>query len=415
MNRRRQYAISATIAAATFGLVLTGISQTQTTAEAPTGFDNQTNGSVPQSVHDADVTVFNTTETADEGLGPIFNRDSCVTCHQAPISGGGSTVLETRAGHTDESGNFVNPTVPINSGKDTITGRSLINDQATCPEAQETIPETETIRTKRGSISVLGDGFVEAVPDALLKALAAAQASATGGAIHGQAISVDVLEAPGTQRVGRFGWKNQHASVHSFSADAYLNEMGVTSSLLPVDTCPICDTVADPEDKVEDGLSDVDRFARFIRATKAPPRDPVAAARPDAQAGSQILDAVGCSICHVRTLSTAPAGTSINGGTFTIPPALGGKVFHPFGDYLLHDAETGDGIVQNGGQGTANKIHTAALWGLRTRTQYMHDGASKSLIDAIARHGGEAPAVIGNFNRLSERQQRQILAFLRTL
>ena len=39
--------------------------------------------------------------------------------------------------------------------------------------------------------------------------------------------------ASGERRVGRFGWKAQHATLLAFSADAYRNEMGITNDLFP--------------------------------------------------------------------------------------------------------------------------------------------------------------------------------------
>jgi CxxC motif-containing protein (DUF1111 family) len=117
----------------------------------------------------------------------------------------------------------------------------------------------------------------------------------------------------------------------------------------------------------------------------------------------------------VRAIITAPAGTSINGGTFVVPDALGSKVIRPFGDFLLHDIGVGDGIVQNGGPSTMNKIRTAPLWGLRTRTRLMHDGASVTPGDAISRHKGEATPVLNRFNNLSSNQRRQLLTFLGSL
>ena len=119
-----------------------------------------------------------------------------------------------------------------------------------------------------------------------------------------------VLEAPGQTAIGRFGWKDQHASLLSFSADAYLNEMGITSRLAPSEVTTLCDTVKDPEDSADDeGVADIDRFARFMRATKAPPRDARLAETADAQKGSRLFDPIGCATCHVRTLETAAAGT----------------------------------------------------------------------------------------------------------
>jgi CxxC motif-containing protein (DUF1111 family) len=171
------------------------------------------------------------------------------------------------------------------------------------------------------------------------------------------------------------------------------------------------DEVQDPED---DG-ADIEIFARFMRATKAPPRDDAVAATPDAQAGERLFEQIGCAICHVPTLVTAPPGTAINGGAFTVPEALGNKIIHPFSAFLLHDVGTGDGIVQNGGQATRNKIRTAPLWGLRTRSRLMHDGLSLTRTDAILRHAREATDVISQYRALSSTEKSQLLAFLDSL
>ena len=152
-----------------------------------------------------------------------------------------------------------------------------------------------------------------------------------------------------------------------------------------------------------------------MRETKAPPRDTALAATADAQAGSALFDQVGCNICHVRNITTAPAGTVINRGAFTVPAALGGKVIHPFGDFLLHDVGTGDGIVQNGGQSTRNKVRTAPLWGMRTRGRLMHDGETLNRNEAILRHAGEATPVINNYRNLTTAQKNQLILFLNSL
>ncbi|KAF0205994.1 MAG: thiol oxidoreductase-like protein, partial [bacterium] len=111
----------------------------------------------------------------------------------------------------------------------------------------------------------------------------------------------------------------------------------------------------------------------------------------------------------------APAGTMINGGTFMVPPALGNKIIRPFSDFLLHDIGTGDGIVENGGMETRNKIRTVPLWGLRTRTLFMHDGLSLTVNDAILRHAGEAKTIIKKYRRLPDTQKQQLLTFLKSL
>ena len=90
------------------------------------------------------------------------------------------------------------------------------------------------------------------------------------------------------------------------------------------------------------------------------------------------------------TFESGPDRYGPDGGMFAVPEALADKVIHPFGDFLLHDIGTGDGIVQIGPQDTANKLRTAPLWGLRTKPRSMHDLRSLSLENAISRHAGEA-------------------------
>ena len=409
-------------------LAVFGLAQDPPT-EAPAGFDTPTvvqnpgsqskaNGIVEPAgdTYALDQLAFETTHDASTGLGPVFNARACADCHQNPVSGAASQFTELRVGHLDANGNFVNPTIPINDGGNTITGRSIVNDRAVVPEAQEHIPATEDIRALRAALNTLGDGFVEAIDDATLEAIAANQPGISEGRIHGEAILVPVLEAPGQTRVGRFGWKDQHSSLLSFAADAYLNEMGVTNRLRPKDTTTIGKITPDPEDVPDSlGLADIDHFAQFIRGTKVPPRDAVLAATANAQAGQAIFARIGCTTCHVATIVTAPGGTVIDGGLFTVPEALGNKIIHPYSDYLLHDVGTGDGIVQGGPADTRNKLRTAPLWGLRMKPRLMHDLKSLSLESAIERHKGEAAEVVDRFGDLSPSEQQQLFEFLSSL
>jgi CxxC motif-containing protein (DUF1111 family) len=388
---------------------LTGF-DTPTLSENP-GSQSKGNGLVDDVTFGASQAVFEEADGVDEGLGPLYNARSCAECHQNPVTGGGSQVAEFRIGHRDRRGNFVNPNITINRGQTVVPSRSLVNDRAICAEAQERAPGGENIRTFRMSLNVLGDGFVEAVDDNTLKAIAAAQPGQSGGRIRGEFILVPVAEAPGTTRVGRFGWKDQHASLLSFAGDAYLNEQGITSRLNPTDTTTVCKTTEDPEDEE----NDIDQFATFMRGTKAPPVDAILLATSDAQAGQQVFTKLGCSTCHVASITTVPPGTVLNGGTFTVPDALGSKVIHPFSDFLLHNIGTGDGIVQNGPQDTANKMRTAPLWGMRTRDRLMHDGLSTSRTDAILRHGGEAIDTARRFVNLTDQQRNQLITFLNSL
>jgi CxxC motif-containing protein (DUF1111 family) len=278
------------------------------------------------------------------------------------------------------------------------------------------VPGAENIRTLRATTNALGDGFVEAIDSNTLFQIAQNQPSQSGGFIAGTFIQVPVAEAGGAVRGGRFGWKNQQASLLSFASDAYLNEQGITNRFNATDNTTVCKTTADPEDTTgPDGLQDIDHFARFMRATQAPPRDTALAATSDAQTGANLFNQIGCAICHVPSITTAPAGTVINQGAFTVPPALGSKTIHPYSDFLLHDVGTGDGIVQNGGQGTANMMRTPPLWGVRTHFALMHDLLTFTRNEAILRHGGEATAVINNYRNLSTTQKNQLITFLQSL
>jgi CxxC motif-containing protein (DUF1111 family) len=397
--------------------------------EAPAGFKTPTlskhpgsksvSNGIPEPPKDTfaiDQANFEARDGNDNGLGPVYNATICADCHQNPVTGGPSQITEIRAGHLDTDGNFVNPTIFINYGKDMITGRSLINDRATCPQAEEHLPATENIRTLRAVLNTLGDGFVEAVDDQTLIDIAANQPKISNGKIAGETVEVPILEATNTTRVGRFGWKDQHGSVLSFSADAYLNEVGISNRLKPTDTTTVCKTTKDPEDQQDKtGLFAIDHFAQFIRGTLVPPRDPVLVKEPDVKAGEAIFAKVECSICHVPKMVTDPPGTVINGGTFTIPDALGNKIIHPFSDFLLHDVGTGDGIVQGGPQDTQHKLRTAALWGLRTKTRFMHDLKSESFEAAILRHQGEASDSTEQFKQLTSKERKQLLLFLSSL
>lgn len=431
-------------------------------ANAPADFDNKTNNFVPQTTFDADKATFDQVdEITPDGLGPVYNAQSCRECHQNPVSGAISQINELRAGHNRS---IVNPWGQIVSMFVDAPGGSLINDRSiptantlTPPffgaKLQERVPPLltagivgggpalpkEPVTTFRTSLNTLGDGFLEAVPDGTLLAISTFQNIVTGGVVRGQAIAVPVLEAnintnpdcgnpnlPCIRRIGRFGWKDQHASLLSFSGDAYRNEMGITNFLIRVENTSLgrsvaaFDPVPDPPPFAEDAAQDFKIFTEFIRSTKAPPRDPDIVNDPNyaasIQRGMQLFsylppikggdqNTYSCSICHVPAILTAPPCTVINGGQFTVPPALGNKIIRAFTDGLLHDIGTGDGIVQNGPQentvppqwSTRNKLRTPPLWGVRTRDRLMHDGNSPDFENAIMRHKNEAQSVI---NRL---------------
>jgi CxxC motif-containing protein (DUF1111 family) len=200
--------------------------------------------------------------------------------------------------------------------------------------------------------------------------------------------------------------------------------MGITSKLQPTEntsngtSVAAFDTVPDPEDATDaanpNGI-DVTAFTRFMRSTKVPPRDTALAATSDAVAGNNLFNSIGCALCHVANGTTVAAGTVINGNTYTVPAAIGGKTIHPFSDFLLHNVGTGDGIVQNGGQGTRNLVRTPPLWGVRARNELLHDGTEFTRNNSILAHFGDANPVINNYIALSVTQQNQIVTFLNSL
>jgi CxxC motif-containing protein (DUF1111 family) len=388
--------------------------------DAPAGFDVASNGyaeeycgnqdhyaNSPNSPEidddecnfDAAAEEFTGPETEADGVGPVFNATGCGECHIAPALGGGSQIAERRAG-------FFNGTSFIDH-----PGGSLIHDRATTLALLETVIESRAnVFSFRGSQSLFGDGFVEAVGNSTLQNIAAAQPAS----MRGQIINVPVFEAPGQHRIGRFGWKGQQASLVSFAADAYLNEMGITSPLQPNENTSNGNSVPDDGVLDDEGV-DVELFALFMRSLKVPPRVATLAVTPDAIAGSTIFNQIGCAVCHTRSMTTVEPDTPINGGALLVPRAIANKRIQPFGDFLLHDVDTGDGIVQNGGQSTRNKVRTAPLWGLHARTRFMHDFLSHSIDDAIQRHGNQAEGARRAFNSLSRTDQRRLLTFLRSL
>jgi CxxC motif-containing protein (DUF1111 family) len=456
-------------------------------SDAVTGFDDRSNGFSDPNRRLADQKFFEEVEhIAPDGLGPLYNAQSCRECHQTPVTGGASQVAELRVGHLDGHGQFQNPQIPINHDAEIIKDRTLVNDRAICPEIQERVPETETIRTTRVTTNTLGDGYVEAIADETLLNLRRQQCKASHGKICGQAIKVLVPGSEGKDRIGRFGWKDQHASLLAFAADAYLNEMGITSSLQKDEVTTACNPpvtatvpnsdptkITEPNslpDATDNNLEDIDHFASFMRSLKAPARDATAAATPEVQHGAQLFAKIGCSNCHVETIVTGKSPAA-PGGPGLHPDALENRTIHPYGDFLLHDVGTGDGIpvalVEHFGRERVEKrmrelkssreketaqpqkrqtedecsesyqsavlegekhpdllrdtlcarkkLRTAPLWGLRLRSRLMHDGASVELGDAIRRHHREAEEVTEGFNKLTPGDKKALLAFLQSL
>ncbi len=368
--------------------------------EAPSGFDDEGIEVGLAEQHKQDKATFDKVdEKTPDGLGPIYNAQSCRECHQNPVSGAGSQITELRVGHRGSKGEFVFPEVPIVG--DTIKGRTLINDRAICVEAQERVPPGNEIRTKRLSLSIFGDGFVEAISDASILAVRNRQCDRNlpklrgTAAICGIAQFVEILEKQGVnnQRLGRFGWKNQHASLLSFAADAYLNEMGITNRLQPDEFTNACNPpVANKSDDTHvtepnDTEDDITAFARFMRATKVPPRVIPASDRAAIERGADVFRSIGCAVCHVESFETVAPGTRLidaGNDSLVVTEALGNKTIHPFSDFLLHDVGTGDGIAlapaEHYGPVVARRL-------LREDAESLRARLSASALDAVVAGG----------------------------
>jgi CxxC motif-containing protein (DUF1111 family) len=339
-------------------------------------------------------------ETAEEGLGPAFNGASCAACHNVPAVGGTSLISEVRGGARGADGSFV-PLVP--SGETLFHLMSIPSHGC-----QPILPDNATIIARRVPIPVFGAGLVEAIADATILANADPLDLNRDG-VSGRAAVVRDL-ASGLNRIGRFGWKAQHATLLAFGADAYRNEMGITNDLFPdelavgVDAARmrVCDPIPDPED-LRDRVTrrrGIDNFESFMKFLAPIERAPMTGA---AALGDNLFRSVGCATCHVPSMQTAP----------NVHPLFDRKTVALFSDLLLHDIGTGDEIVQASAE--AAEIRTPALWGLRLRRPLLHDGSAATIEEAIRRHRGEAGRAMEGIARMTRAEFDALLAFLKTL
>jgi CxxC motif-containing protein (DUF1111 family) len=379
-------------------LLLTLLIGTTVRADAPVSFGDPVAGLTPTELirFDEGKDEFKEEETPDDGLGPVFNAKSCAACHSSPTVGGDSNILETRFGSYDKKKFDPMPGA----------GGSLIQTEGLDPAhgcAGEVVPPDATVQAKRKSTPLFGLGLVDHVPDSTLQQLAKDQQRVAPGVAGRANIVVDA--ASGLTRVGRFGWKAQVATLMTFAADAYLNEMGITSPIFPTENAPSGDVAAlercDRVAGLEDDGSGVAAFADFMTMLAPPPRGSIT---PGAEKGAVVFERTGCAICHVPQLTTGPSAVA----------ALSNVTFAPFSDFLLHDmGALGDRIEQ--GPASGREMKTAPLWGLRTRSRFLHDARASTLEGAIREHDGQGSAARAAFDALSKGDAADLIAFLRSL
>jgi CxxC motif-containing protein (DUF1111 family) len=347
----------------------------------------------------ADLDLFNEGKDAFEEveevprLGPIFNARGCAECHTFPTTGGASAVNEVRFGRLSH-GVF-----------DDLAsqGGSLLQLFAIKPECQELLPANANVVGHRNSTPLFGAGLIEAIPDAQIEAYAnVLQANYPGQA--GQAHYVPSVSEGGQVHVGRFGWKSQQAKLLDFSADAYVNEMGITSDLFPKENAPngdqdkldACDETPGVVEDTGPGTRDIDRFANFMRLLAPPPRGPQTF---QVHVGEGIFHVLGCARCH------HPSFTAVSSD-----PAIDRQIVAAYSDFLLHNVGTGDGIGP-----FVDKFRTPPLWGLRVSAPYLHDGSAATPRQAILGHDGQARLARKGFELLPNAAQEALLAFLNSL
>lgn len=340
---------------------------------------------------------FRQAETPATGLGPIFNDVSCVACHNASATGGGGRRTVTRFGRVT-AGSF-NPLTEL--------GGSLLQDRAIAGVPREIVPANANVTARRVTTPLFGAGLIEAIPDATIAAGAARPKPA---GIRGRAATV-TDPVSGLSRIGRFGWKAQHATLLGFSADAYLNEMGITNRFFPTENAPNGNRAAiarfirasgvDDQADPTTGEADIDRVANFMRLLAPPPTRP---ANASSRAGQTLFATLNCADCHTPSLTTGANAIA----------ALSQKSVPLYSDLLLHDmGPLGDGIVQ--GPAGATEMRTAPLWGLNARPTWLHDGRAVTIDQAIRAHDGEARSSRDRYAQLTAAQRQQLLDFLNTL
>ena len=401
--------------------------------------------------------AFVTVEEITDGLGPIFNERGCGNCHTQGAIGGAGTQIERRFGTTfnffgiqlfDPLANDGLGPFPARGGSlrqlftvGSFTGAS--GQTCTVPLEHEP-PEATIHNVGRLTTPLFGLGLVDAMPDSFFDNIAAAQPSNIRGIANRVSIVLPNPTDPSQHlngtRVGRFGWKAGVATLTQFAADAYVNEMGITTqhciggtsvTAFATESQPNgiaqplgCDDLAPPQpagngvpagtdDAVGScagGLTeiqdDVGEFAEFMTFLAPPPRGTITTA---VTRGQSLFSQVGCNGCHVTTTFRTPATTG-NG----VP---GNFAFNPFSDFLVHDmGSLGDRIGNFGDTvPVTRRMRTAPLWGLRFRTLFLHDGRTGDLPTAITQHAGQGAAAASAFNSLTATQKSDLVAFLRSL
>jgi len=395
---------------------------------------------------------------SNNGLGPRFNSNQCLSCHSRPDAGGTSPAQNPLIAVASLNGAkntvpwFITKDGPVrearfkrsNGASDgsvhdlfVITGRT---DASGCNIAQfDFLPAGNPLTGQGGNPNIVfriptpvfGAGLIESIPDSAILANMqsnATQKSAMGISGHPNAmLSGNVNRSANDGTITRFGWKAQNKSLLMFAGEAYNVEMGISNQLFPQerDETSTCLFFPSPNDALNFTtpattatsnpavISDIEAFANFMRMLAPPAPAPDT---PSIANGRATFTRVGCAHCHTPSLTT---GKMIASGSSTVPSAaLSNQTAHLWSDLLVHHMGRGlaDGITQ--GAAGPDEFRTAPLWGVGQRIFFLHDGRTANLVDAIRDHkspGSEANKVIEHFNRLKNQEQQEVIDFLRSL
>jgi CxxC motif-containing protein (DUF1111 family) len=329
------------------------------------------------------------------GLGPLFNGNSCARCHGDPVVGGFSGAVErhaTRFSEPDSCDTLLQEGGPVFDLRATplLQAHGITNDP---------VPADATSVGHRSSPPLFGLGLVDAIPEATIRANEDPTGARHPG-IHGHANhTID-------GRLGRFGRKADTAALFDFIVGAYHEEMGITSPLEPVkktvDGKPVPpDTILGPEPNIT--TNEIGQTTTFVRFLAPPPhRTPTNYLdRAAVERGQRLFVRLNCAVCHVPEMQTGPSYIE----------ALNRKTVALYSDLLLHDMGTNLADICLG-DARPSEFRTELLWGLRFRKQFLHDGSAKSVEEAIARHGGEAQRSADQFKGLPDSDKVALLRFL---
>jgi CxxC motif-containing protein (DUF1111 family) len=373
-----------------------------------------------------------------DGLGPLFNANSCSACHaddgrgRPPLARGevglglvvfvsprdadgaphplyGKQLQDQGISGVAPEVEIVLRAVPVPGAYPDGTKFELVRWE-TSFERPAYGPLGDVRTSLRIGPQVIGGGLLEAVPDAAIAARADPE-DRDGDGISGRTHMVP--GADGTRRVGKFGWKASQPTLDGQVMAALHEDMGITNDAHPAESLSAGERAAITAPSGGNPEADahkVGRIAHYCRVLAVPmQRD---AAAPTVERGRRLFTDAGCTACHVPTMSTGDAS----------PVALlRNATFHPYTDLLLHDMGEGLADDRRDGDATGREWRTPPLWGIglvetvNGHTRFLHDGRARNLEQAVLWHGGEAQRSRDRFMAMPAADRKALLAFLESL